>query len=187
MYKYLILLVILNLPFRINAQEDTIDHYLIEWEKFEPPIKEMISSFEGFPAEQFMASDIKGEELFLGDFQGKKIILWFWSIEDEQSLSLVPLLNNYTQQSGEKLGIVSFANENSAVLKENESCQNANFHIIPNGSVFGEAVYGSELGIGRMFLIDDYGIIKKVVPRDAIFDKEKLKNIIDKTLNLTDQ
>lgn len=142
------------------------DHFLVEFEKFSPPIQDMIRGFEGQQAMQFLAPDINGTEQFLGNYKGKKVVIWFWSKDDALCLNQIDVLNDLQSRFADELSIVSFANESKAELLEFIQIYPVDFPILYNGSMLGEAAYGGDLGLGRMFLLDEKGIIKDVLPRE---------------------
>ena len=169
----------------ISAQtNETKEHYLVEFEKFTPPTKELIKSFENFPAEPFLAPDVNGVEHFSGNYKGKHLILWFWSIEDEVSLQQLTLLNELASQHKNELNIISFAEEEKPDVLTFTQNNLVSFPVIFKSKVFGDFAYGGDLGNGRIFVIDDFGIVKKVYPRE-IFEKsahraEIISNLMNK-------
>lgn len=155
----------------ISAQAKSTDgeYYLVDFEKFSPPIREMAMAFEGQPAEQFLANDVMGMEHYLGDYKGKKVILWFWSREDVISTSHIPALHQALAEHDD-LVVISFARGGSAEVKKYADEQGIRFPVIPNGDMFGEMAYAADLGYPRYFFIDEYGIIRQVWP-SASFKK----------------
>jgi len=83
--RLFISLVIALTSYALYGQNSQSGHFLVEFEAFSPPVKDMVTSFEGHIAEQFLAKDVNGKEHFLGDYKGKKVILWFWSISSEKA------------------------------------------------------------------------------------------------------
>lgn len=147
------------------AQEN--NYYLVEFEKFTPPVKDVIRAFETRPATPFMASDIYGNERYLGDYKGKKVLMWFWSTSDGLSLSQISDLNDIQASFRDELQVISFGMEEKTELAAFRKANPIDFPIMPKGKIFGEAAYAGDLGLGRLFLIDDKGIIQKVFPREA--------------------
>lgn len=141
-------------------------HFLVDFESFSPPVKEMAMSFEGRPAEQFLANDIQGNEHFLGDYKGKKVILWFWSKDETLSTGHINALNA-TQEHNKDLVILSFARGSKEDVKSFADANKINFPVIPNADVFGQMAYAADLGYPRYFFIDEYGIIKQVWPAES--------------------
>jgi peroxiredoxin len=157
-------------------------HFLFEPEKFSPPVKDMIASYEGFPATPFMANNINGEELYIGDFKGKVLILLFWTAANPNCTRHLESLNRLTDSYAEQMSIVSFADDDRKTMDQYVVENNVKFHVIPNSKIFGEAAYANELGYPRAFLIDASGVIRKVVPEEA-FNKcsnafEMIKSIL---------
>ena len=46
--------------------------------------------------------------------------------------------------------------------------------VIPNGEIFGQMAYGADMGNPRMFLIDEFGVIKAAIPAEAFQDNDQL-------------
>lgn len=148
-----------------NSQEN--NYYLIEFEKFSPPVKDIINSFEERAAPPFMASDISGNKRTLDDFKGKKVLIWFWSVKDGLSIDQITYLNEIQSSFKDELQIVSFGMEEKEELTAFRTNNPINFPIIPQSKIFGDLAYGGDLGLGRIFLIDDNGVVQKVFPRTA--------------------
>lgn len=182
--KYIPLLVLFFCftTFSSAQTNEKQDHYLVEFEKFTPPTKDLIKSFENFPAEAFLAPDINGNEHFSGNYKGKYLILWFWSIQDEVSLQQLSLLNDLADNHKSKLNIISFAEEEKSDVLDFAKTTPVSFPIIFKSKVFGDFAYGGDLGNGRIFVIDDFGIIKKVYPREifenSIHRAELINNLL---------
>ena len=164
--KTLCFVALLILAHTIHGQENN-NYYLVEFEKFTPPVKDIIRAFEERPATPFMASDIYGNERYLGDYKGKKVLIWFWSMNDGVSIDQIAKLNDIQASFREELQIVSFGMEEKGELAAFRKANPIDFPIMPKGKIFGEAAYGADLGLGRLFLVDDKGIIQKVFPRLA--------------------
>ena len=147
--------------------QDNNDYYLVEFEKFSPPVKDVIRAFEERPAAPFIASDIYGNERYLSDYKGKKVLIWFWSLNDGVSVDQIPMLNDIQASFRDELQIVSFGMENKGELAAFRKENLIDFVIMPKGKIFGQAAYAGDLGLGRLFLVDDKGIIQKVFPRNA--------------------
>ena len=172
MYKFIAFLLLLS-SVQLCAQEQTNNHFLVEFDKFTPPTKDLVSSFEGKRAEPFMANDVTGVQQFLGDYKGKKVILWFWSIDSDiakEQMSAMMLL----EQRNSDMKLVSFAQEPKAKVQEYLRQNPVDFTVIPNGELFGQMAYGADLGSPRMFIIDQSGVIKAVLPQEAFADNSKL-------------
>lgn len=143
------------------------DHFLVEFEKVSPPVKDMIANFEGSKAMQFMAPDTKGQEQFLGNYKGKKVLIWFWSKDDGLSISQLDALNLVQSRYRNELQILSFANESKGDLIEFTKTYPIDFPIMYNGAILGEAAYGGDIGLGRLFFVDEQGTIIHILPREV--------------------
>lgn len=154
----------------ISFAQNENGHFLIEFEAFTPPVKDLIASLENTKAAPFLAPDILGKEQYLGDYTDKNVILWFWSAADELSNSQINNLNLLQSKYEGQLQIISFADESKQELVDFTRSIPVDFPVIANGKVLGEAAFGGDLGQGRLFLVDKNGVIQKVVPRQA-FEK----------------
>jgi len=166
----------------ITGQESANGHFLVTFEKFSPPIKDMVRSFEGRIAEQFLANDVNGKEHYLPSYKGKNVILWFWSTENSVALEQLAAMTAL-QERNKNLKIIGFAKEPKAKVIEFLRQNPMEIDIIPNGEVFGQMAYGAELGNPRMFVIDEFGIIKVVLPEEAFTDNSRLLISLESILN----
>jgi peroxiredoxin len=156
----------------IGQEKDPRGFYLVEAEEFTPPVKDMIASFEGHVAEGFLAPDIYGEEQYLYDFRGKPTILFFFNLETEEGRNLMEELKVLYKKNGGAMHMIGMAKNNKEDLLAYFGEDKTVFPIIYNGEVFGQMAYGADLGSPRVFVIDDQGIIKRVMPA-TMFQLEK--------------
>ncbi|NNF32692.1 MAG: redoxin domain-containing protein [Saprospiraceae bacterium] len=168
----LFLLVITINPSWSQLKDDR-GFYLVEAETFTPPIKDMIASFEGMVAEGFLAPDIYGKEHYLYDYRGKPTILFFFNLEEEKGRTLLETLKGLPQDIASNINIIGMAKDSKDDLLKYMNGYTSKFPLIYNGEVFGEMAYGADLGTPRMFIIDETGIIKRVLPATC-FDKSKM-------------
>jgi peroxiredoxin len=164
------------------SQENAQGHFLVEFTKFTPPIQNIIKSFEGFPAEHFFANDANGNEHYLGDYKGKKVLLWFWSIENSKALEQVSAMT-LLQERNKNLKIISFAKEPKSAVQEYLRNYPMDLDVIPNGEVFGQMAYGADMGNPRMFIIDEFGVVRIALPEEAFQDNPNLLVSLDSILN----
>lgn len=153
----------------IYAQNEK-GHFLVEFDAFSPPTKDLIASLENTKAAPFLAPDVRGTEQFLGDYTGKKVILWFWSTADDISNNQISNLNLLQSRYRNDLQVISFADEQKQELIDFSKSIPLDFPVIANGKVLGEAAFGGDLGQGRLIIIDGNGVIQKVLPRQAFID-----------------
>ena len=181
MQKNYFVLYLILISFGALAQ----NHYLVEFESFSPPEKDLISSLKGFPAEAFLAKDAEGREHFLNDYRGKTVLLHFYSVVDDPSFRWVSQLNLIQIQYIDDLQIFGFADEERSIIESAMKDQAIVYPNFPNGNKFGEMAYAGDLGLGRMILINEDGIISEVIPRSWIEKKnnEEAMAQIDKILS----
>lgn len=168
----------------VFAQAKSADgsHFVVDFSGFTPPEQEIIKSYEGMPAEPFLANDIQGTEHFLGNYKGKKVILWFWNENESLSTGHIRALNA-TAEHNPDLVILSFARGNKAALLDFAKTNEVKFAVIPNADIFGQMAYAADLGYPRYFFIDTNGIIKHVVPASAFEEGVNPYNAISDILS----
>jgi len=177
--KLFLLLIAFLFVCKVTAQEN--NYYLVEFEKFALPVQDLIRSFENKPVTPFMAPDIYGTQHQFGDYKGKKILIWFWSANDLLCESMITSLNDMQASYRDELQIISFGMEEKEELISYRKKNPTDFPIMPKGKIFGDFAYAGDLGLGRLFLVDDKGIIQKVFPRVAFENnlEESLKFVRD--------
>ena len=141
--KYTFIVIIIFLTQSIYSQDNS-KFYLVEFEKFSLPIKDIIRDFEEDKAAPFMASDIYGNEKYLGDYKGKKVLLWFWSTSDGLSISQIAMLNDIQASFRDELHIVSFGMEEKAELVAFRKANPIDFPIIPKSKMFADLAYAGD-------------------------------------------
>ncbi len=176
-------------PWILNAQDETNDQEIKE--RNERIIKEFmdrrdktIASFEGFSPVPFQAPDLNGEDHFLSDFKGQILIIQFWQLYSQESRSQIPsinkLLEDYNDQSVAALGFVDDYGEDLELFVNNTTI---NYPIIPNSRELGLQAYAGELGYPRVFVIDQYGITRKIImgaySDDEMHLYKELKSLIE--------
>lgn len=186
MSRIIVVLFLLAFAGHVLGQaQNNEGHFLFEPEKFSPPVKDMIASYEGFPATPFMAKNLKGTELYIGDFKGKPLMLLFWSSDNPNCVMHIDQFNRLATEFKDQLTIVSFCDEDRISANKFAREHDISFHVIPNSKIFGEAAYANELGYPRAFLIDASGVIRKVVPEEA-FNRSQDSFEMIKSIVLTD-
>jgi peroxiredoxin len=165
------------------SQESAQGHFLVEFAKFTPPIQDLVKSFEGYPAEQFLANDVNGKEHYLGDYKGKKVILWFWSVENTKALEQVSAMTLLQERNLKNVKIIAFAKEPKSSVQEYLRNYPMDLDVIPNGEVFGQMAYGADMGNPRIFLIDEFGVVKIALPEEAFIDNNNLLVSLESILN----
>jgi hypothetical protein len=151
----------------MQAQKQDQGHFLVEFDQFSPPVQELIASFENSPAPPFLAADLDGIEHYSKNYQGKYLLIWFWSVSDQVSMKQLVALNEITPKAVKKFQIISFGEESKAELLDFRETQSIDFPVIFQSKILGEAAYGGDLGLGRVFIVDEQGIVQKVLPRSA--------------------
>jgi len=167
------------------AQEQ--GHFLVEMEVRTPSEQDMVKSFEGFPSIPFQANDIKDQQVDLMSLKGKTVIMYFWELNNSLSLEQMDALNLLQSRYRENLQIVSFANDAKPALIEYIKQTPIDFPIVPNSKTLSDGPYGSELGCPKIFIIDEFGVVKWVFPyssfTNSAFDTYKVLETLVVQLN----
>ncbi len=149
---------------RAQVDSSSEKHYLYQPEKFSPPVQAMIKQFEGFPSTPLEAPDLEGNKHTIGGYRGKVTLLFFWRAIPGEGDFLFGQMNKIVEKYPTKVKVLSFADEpKDRVLPFLEE-RPVQFPVIANAKMLSEAVYGSDLGYPRIFVIDEFGIIKRVLP-----------------------
>lgn len=176
-------LIVIFLALSIAVFSQAQDHFLVELENRAPDVMSMVQAYEGFPSVPFLANDIDGKEYSLQDIQaeGKNTILWFWNLECPKCFEQIEVLNKIQAEFNENLQIISFADNDKLSCKAFTELREINFPIIPSSKTLSDGPYGGELGHPKIFMIDEYGIIKWVFPEVVMKTNFDTYNIL-KTL-----
>ncbi len=140
------------------------DHFLVELENRSPDVKDQVKAYEGFPAIQFLANDIDGKEHSYITTKGKTTFLWFWNQNCPKCIEYIPALNKMYEKYSSTLNIVSFCDEPKAAALEYRKSNPISFPIIANAKVLADGPFGGDFGYPRLYIIDEFGVIKYVIP-----------------------
>ncbi len=164
---------------QLGAQIDSsTGHFLYKPEKFSPPVQAMIKQFEGFPSTPLEAPDIQGKKHRIGGYQGKVTLLFFWRSVPGEGDFLFDQMSAISEKYPKKVKVLSFADESQTEVRNFIKSHPVKFPVIANSKMLSEAVYGSELGYPRIFVIDEFGIIKLVLPQVVLSDGINLEEML---------
>ncbi len=143
-------------PFLLLAQ-DNIDQVTTDIEQ------QVINTYEGFPPLPFEAPDTDGNKHALAKYKGRVVILYFWSVEKEESYMQIPLLERLqAEYPTDKAIILTMAKEDEASVDYFKNLYPFNLPIIPNTDELGTMGFAGELGDPRVFVIDTFGVINEL-------------------------
>jgi peroxiredoxin Q/BCP len=138
----------------------------------------MIILKEGVKAPQFSGNDQDGKKISLGDFKGKKVVLYFYPEDDTPTCTIQAcnLRDNYGLLKKNGFVVLGVSPDEEKKHKKFEAKYGLPFSlladpqhaIIDKYGVWGEKkLYGREyMGIHRTtFLIDEKGVIRKIFLR----------------------
>ena len=163
----------------LHAQE----HYLVEFEKFSPPVQEIIKNNLGKPAKNFMAKDLKGIDQTLSQYKGKKVVLWFWGLDNSFSIGMLEIMKDLKEKN-KNVVFLSFCNDAREHIPQRYKGDEFDFVFIPNGQFIGEAIYDSELGLPRLYIINKAGLIQNVLPEESLVNATDLFSLIDSNISI---
>ncbi len=158
-----ILIIAVLFTLQLTAQ----NHFLVELENRAPSVQDLVKGYEGFPSIPFQASDIKGNQYTLPELKGKTVFLYFWNLNNGTALAQIDDLNLMQSRYRDNLQIISFADDDKASLMSYLKSRPIDFPIIPNSKTLSDGPYGGDLGTPKLFIIDEYGIIKWVFPESS--------------------
>lgn len=123
-----------------------------------------IAKYVGLPAPLFEAPDLEGKKHYLDFYEDHIVILHFWQAYSDPSISQIPSLNMIIEAYFDKgVVVLGFATNDVEDLTNFQKEQEVEYPIIPNSGQFSQDYYGGEMGYPRVFLIDKYGIVQKVM------------------------
>jgi len=140
------------------------NHFKVELEAFSPTEQVVIQTLKGRKAEQFLAKDLSDQEVSFYSTEAKIKLLWFWSPDNEDAMSLFPHLNLLQLDELEDMWIFGFSEGEKDATKKVHLEQGSLFSIIPNAKPIGQLAYGGDLGSNRLFIVDKDLIIQEVLP-----------------------
>lgn len=150
----------------------------------------MTTLTEGEKAPDFTAKDQNGNSVSLKDFQGKKVVLYFYPADDTPTCTIEAcnLRDNYSDLKKAGLVVIGVSPDDKTSHKKFEEKYDLPFilledptkKIIEKYGVWGEKnMYGKKyMGLLRTtFLIDEKGLIMKIFkkPKSKIHSEEILK------------
>jgi len=150
--------------------------FQVEFEAFTPGEATVIQMLENNPAEPFMGTATNGSEVSFESLKGKPMLLWFWDVKDELCLGQIDGLNLMHQIFSDEVSFVGFAYDKKPFIDELTESKLIDFPILPNSFRLGELHYGSELGQGRVFLVDRSGMVVRALPRSFFIGNNRSFN-----------
>lgn len=167
----------------LSAQEKNSNgHFLVEFDEFSPPVQDIIKSFEGNPATAFMAKDMQGIERKLNDYLGTPTIMFFWRVDNVDAISMLYDLNLLQKKYGDKVSVIAMGEDSRSEIEAFLGESVMDIDIIPNVKMLSEAVYGSELGIPRVFVLSASGIIETIIPEEHFKKYADHNRILDQAI-----
>ncbi len=140
------------------------DHFLVELETRSPDVAAQVKAYEGYPSIQFMASDTEGVQHTVSSLKGKVAYMYFWNEDCPKCVEYLDALNRVQDENQSSLQVLSFSdNKKEEVISFLES-KPLSFPVIANSKLLADGPYGGDFGYPRLFIVDEVGIIKYVIP-----------------------
>ena len=152
------------------------DFFKIEFDQFSPNEKMVIEMMENNPAEPFEGVATNGEMISFETLMAKPIVIWVWDVNDEFCKGQVDGLNLMNQIFSDRVHFVGLAYDKKPFIDEFTLTKSIDFPILPESFRLGELHYGSELGQGRVFLVNTQGIVQKAIPRSFFMNNDRAYN-----------
>lgn len=140
------------------------DHFLVELESRSPDVRSLVGSYEGQPLIPILAKDLNGVEHNFMAMKGKTVMLWFWNLDCPKCFEQIDAFNQLTQNYSDKLQVISFSDNSKEEMNEFLKTRQVDFPIIPHSKTLADGPYGGDLGYPRIFIVDEFGITKWVIP-----------------------
>ncbi len=129
-----------------------------------PDVQSLVLAYEGTNSIPFQAKDVHGKDYALMDMKGKTVMLWFWTNDCIKCHEQIDAMNLLASKYPDNLQIVSFSNNTKEEVLAFTSSRPVDFPVIPNSETLSEGPYGGDLGYPKIFILDQKGKIKWVVP-----------------------
>jgi len=140
------------------------NHFKVDLSNRAPDVKSLVMSYEGTKSIPFQAKDVNGVEHSLMAMKGKTVMLWFWTNDCVKCLEQIDALNLLSEKYAHNLQVISFSSNTKEEINNLLATTPVNFPIIPNSKILSEGPYGGDLGYPKIFIIDQQGMIKWVLP-----------------------
>lgn len=180
---HILLLLLLTFPFFAIAQPEATKNL----KKIDDRFDAAIAQYEGFPPIPFEAPDMEGNKHLLEHYKGQIVILHFWNIYCQPCLTQITSLNKLVEEyEAQGLTVLGFADDYGQDLEDFVRDNEVKYPIVPNSRELGMMAYAGDLGYPRIFVIDEYGVIHRVLFGGSLDDYwdtyEQLKPILDNLL-----
>lgn len=140
------------------------DHFLVELESRSPDVKAQVRSYEEFPVIPFLAKDTDGVEHSISGLKGKTTYLYFWNEDCPKCIEYLDALNQVQDENKSTLQVLSFSDNQKNEVIEFIKNKPLSFPVIANSKLLADGPYGGDFGYPRLFIVDEYGVIKYVIP-----------------------
>lgn len=154
----------------------TLDSFKICLEKLEYTIiidsnvlKIIDSVYQGSKVENFVLSDLNGEEIQISDFIGRKVVLTFWTTWCSYCKQQLPLIEELYLSSPDIELITINVGESSEVVMDFLENNNYSFKVLMDTNKDVTLRLGVK-GVPTTFIIDKYGYISDTILGIATID-----------------
>lgn len=144
------------------------DHFLVELENRSPGVKAQVQAYEGRPTIPILAKDTDGVEHSLASMKGKISFLWFWNEDCPKCIEYIGGLNKIQDENPNTLSVLSFSDNMKDEVIAFKARTPLSFPVIPNSKLLADGPFGGDFGYPRLFIVDQEGIVKYVIPEEEM-------------------
>ncbi len=158
------LLLTISTLFFISFTAIAQNHFLVELESRSPDVQAQVKGYEGRPNIPFMANDTDGVEHTVGSLKGKTSFLYFWNEDCPKCIEYLDALSRVQDENVATLQVISFSDNTKAEATSFLEARPLSFPVIANSKMLAEGPFGGDFGYPRLFIVDDEGVVKYVIP-----------------------
>lgn len=156
--------------------------FIVEFDAFTPPEQDLLREMIGKKAMNFLANDLNGVSHSLTKYEGSNVLLAFWSADHPHSTTLFQYLEMLSKN--QSLQILTYCYEPREMAEDFMVRNPSDVVVMPQGKFISEVGFGHDLGVPRIFFIDQNGVILDILPSSA-FEKNQnlypvISDIVDK-------
>jgi|SRR6185312_6754501 len=132
----------------------------------------------GSTAPNFVAMTLDHHEIDLSKFRGKVVVLNFWFTGCQPCIKEMPYLNKLVDRySKDDVQFISFANEDSTIVRKFLSAHVFKFKVVPRGDYVRRDIFRLFSAWPQTILIDKNGRIRKLGIDLGVVDQESISRV----------
>ena len=132
----------------------------------------------GATAPNFVAMTLDHDEMDLSKLRGKVVVLNFWFTGCQPCIKEMPYLNKLVDRySKDDVQFISFANEDSTIVRKFLSVHVFKFKVVPSGDYVRKDIFRLFSAWPQTILIDKNGRINKLGIDLGVVDQESISHV----------